>query len=372
MFRRKSENKMDKIPTLLNIYLCLHGLACAVRFKWTCKNLILFFASTLFMVINEVNKLYRIFARFVDKDYSLRKRNENLLTIIMILECLLRILFFLKRDKLNLILHRMVKIFYAVAPHKISKYRYILILMLIINDIYIIATALSFYLSMDPPHIFPYLGNNFTYGYISAPTSTPLFYLSVFLQIWGFANPFIPIYFCFICSVFMQIIHGFKNKLQKVKDTDYNSLDQICTKVLKLTSDINAVFHDILLVEFIILLGSVLKNTYSILLEESLMEFVLVERISNTVVYFIRFVMICVFASTASKAGLELKNSILSYVAKSHERWKSLLLVIKINESFVEFKLLDSLVLDKNLVLAAVGSIVTYGIIIATFNVRKM
>lgn len=369
MFRRKSETKMDKIPT---IYLCLHGLACAVKFKWTCKNFILFFVSTFFMVINEVNKLYCIFSRFVDIDYSHRKRNENLLTIIMILEFLLRILFFLKKNKLNLIIHRMVKIFSALAPHKISKYRDILILMLIINDIYIIVTVFSFYLSLDPPHIFPYLGNNFNYRYISAPASTPLFYLSVFIQTWGFVNPFIPIYFCCFCLVLMQIIHGFKDKLQKVKDSDYNSLDQICTEVLKLTSDINAAFHDILLVEFIILLGSVLNNTYTILIKNTSIEWILVERISNTVVYFARFVMICVFASSASKAGLELKNSIISRVAQTHERWKSLLLVIKINGSFVEFKLLDSLVLDKNLVLAAVGSIVTYGIIIATFNIRKM
>lgn len=88
-------------------------------------------------------------------------------------------------------------------------------------------------------------------------------------------------------------------------------------------------------------------------------------------IYFIRFAIICLFASSTSKAGLEFKRSVYTHLVQAHERWKSFLLVVKMNESFVEFKLLDSLVIDKNLILAAVGSIVTYGIIITTFNMNS-
>lgn len=107
------------------------------------------------------------------------------------------------------------------------------------------------------------------------------------------------------------------------------------------------------------------------LVDKQASEYLLLYRILNIIVCFIRFLVICIFASCTSKAGSELKRSIYDVEVQNNDRWKYFRLINKINDKFVEFKLLDSLVLDKNLILAAVRSLVTYGIIIATFNINS-
>lgn len=191
------------------------------------------------------------------------------------------------------------------------------------------------------------------------------------MEKWGSLTLFIPIYFYCFCFVLKQRINGFKKKVEKERNVDLNSLREICTEISNLTSDINKALHDILLTAFVILLGSVFYHTYSILIEKSMTEYMLLYRISNLVIYFVRFAAICSFASSTSEAGSELKKSIYDFDVKNGDRWKFFRLFIRINEKFVEFKLLDSLVIDKNLILAAMGSLVTYGIIIATFNINS-
>lgn len=136
------------IPRLLNIYLCLHGLANPVKFKLKCKNMIFFAAPTLFIITNEINKLYCILIRFTSLE---NRRNNNVLTLIKILECLLRIQFFLKRKHLKYLNHNMAKIYSTIIPYTMHKYRNVLIIVLIINDICTLSIIVSWNLTLDLP-----------------------------------------------------------------------------------------------------------------------------------------------------------------------------------------------------------------------------
>lgn len=357
------------IPRLLNIYLCFHGLAYPVKFKLKCKNLIFFAAATLFTITNEMNKLYSILTRFTSFE---NRRNNNVLTLIMILECLLRIQFFLKRKHLKYLNHHMAKIYSTIIPYTIQKYRNVLIIVLIINDICTLAKIFSWYLTLEPFTVFSYPGDTFSYGYVNGPASRPLYFFSVFLESWCFVTPYIPVYFCCFCLALKQMINGLKKRLEKRPTLNFKSVDQICIEISNLTSDFNEALHYILLLAFVILLGRVFYHTYTMLVDKQASEYLLLYRILNIIICFIRFLVICIFASSTSKAGSELKRSIYDVeVQNSSDRWKYCRLINKINDKFVEFKLLDSLVLDKNLILAAVGSLVTYGIIIATFNINS-
>lgn len=94
------ENIAHKIPALLYIYLALHGLSYAVKFIWKCKHFILFALSTIFIITNDINKLYLIIERISNLE---NKRNDFILLLIMVLHFMLRIQFFLKRKNLRIL-----------------------------------------------------------------------------------------------------------------------------------------------------------------------------------------------------------------------------------------------------------------------------
>lgn len=231
----------------------------------------------------------------------------------------------------------MLKLYSGTTTQTAFKCIAMLILVLIINDISTIYTFFTSYLSLTSSHFLSYLDDNFINEYKRITEANPSIIFCLFMQIWSVLSPFIPIYFCCFCLILKETINGFKNKFQKVHNISFNILDQTCTEIINLTDDINESFHDILLVLFIILLVSVFSYIHTILFYQPLAESVLTHCIWNSSIYFLRFVIICLFASSTSKAGLEFKKSVYTHLAQAHERWKSFLLVIKMNEGFVEF-----------------------------------
>ena len=148
-------------------------------------------------------------------------------------------------------------------------------------------------------------------------------------------------------------------------------MNQICAEITNVTTGINEAFHDVTVLAFLIFLARVFYNTYNIFVDKSMTGMEILYRILKIILCLVRFAAVCIFASSASKAGSEFKRIMYDLDVKTDERGKLLTLLMKINDQFVEFKLLDSLKLDKNLIFAAFGSLVTYGIIIATFNVNQ-
>lgn len=357
-----------KIHALLNTYLRFHGLATAGKCEMSCKNLVLFAISTIFIVINEISRLYYMIHILVQLFFSKNKRSESVLTVLVILDYLLRILFFTKRNKLADVTRRMKKLYSAIIPQINSRCAINLTLMLIINDICSLFAISYIFIQPNSSFIIEH-ANNFVFRYLSASISKVLIYFSIFMDLWGSVIPFIPVYFCCFCFALEQIINKFKKLLQK--NSNFYYLNEVYAELLNLTPDINEVFHDMLLLVIIIQLGFVFFHSYNMLTGKTSVEFLLTYRIPMIVITFIRFVIICMFASSVSKAGSELRRNITNVHVKDDDRWEYLRLAIKTNENFVEFKLLDSLVIDRNLILSSVGSIVSYGIIIATFNVNS-
>lgn len=358
-----------QIQTLLNFYISLHGFAYAVKFKWKLKNIFFIVFSTLFIIINDINKLYLIAYQII---FWKRTRRHYSRTLLLILEYLLRILYFLKRKKFKYLNWHIDKICSMLIPHNTLQYKNKLILVLLINDIYIIVKTFLWLVANDYIPIMNGHDNNITSEYKSSLSSLNNVYIfSIFLEKWGTLTPFISVYFCCFCFTLKHTINGYKKKLEKQQKVGVNSLDKICTEISNLTYYIYEVFHDFLILVFIILLVNVFYHTYIILVNYSMTEILLYYRIFNIVFYFIQFVAICMCSSSASKAGFEFKRMIYNHKFKTHERWTYFQLVTKINDNFVEFKLLDSLAIDKNLILATVGSLITYGIIIATFNINS-
>lgn len=99
--KRSSANNLCSFPALLNMYLCVHGLSYAGKLEWKCKNLIVFVVTALFMIINEVNKVYALVYLLVHMRISQINRNGYILRIIIILEYILRVLFFFQKEEIK-------------------------------------------------------------------------------------------------------------------------------------------------------------------------------------------------------------------------------------------------------------------------------
>lgn len=351
--------------SIFNTYLCFHGFTRVREFQISFRKMLLFTFSAMFIIIIEINRLYSLFARF---EYLLgskhAKRDSVVITIIMVLEYLLQALFFLKRKELKQLTQCMANIYPAVASKRIFIFKRNIMIVLLSNDIYTILVIFVYFST------FSFLqNNNGVYGFLQPPLSRPVFHISLVMDVWAKATPFITIYFCCFCFAFNKIILGLKAKFSKTDAVNFDNIDQAYNDILTLNSNFNRTFHNMLLVVFVIISGRLFYSTYNLVFKKSLMVSQIIFGLLNIFNYFSRLILICTFASSVSKAASEFRNFMHDVPVKEQESWKYLRLIIKMNENFIGFKLLDSVMLDKSLIVVVTGSLITYGIMIATFNV---
>lgn len=221
---------------------------------------------------------------------------------------------------------------------------------------------------MNFPYVFTYFGDNFVYGVIPAPHSTPIVYLSLFMESWGYISPSITAVFICFCYVFQKIILGYQKKIISVKNVEVEFINQAYNDILILNANLSMALNKILLITFIILAGIVFCNAYDVMFNKSLTTYTKLYGILCAVFALARFLIICTFASSVSTAAFEFKNSVHNIPIQISDKYKYYSLTIKMNENFVGLKILDSIILDKSLILVFLGSLMSYGIIIATFD----
>ena len=360
---------IQEIMKLLDTYLCLHGLTCMAKFKWTCKNFVLFCVSKLFIVINVINHIFFLFIRCLALLKSSHSGRDYIIFVtISLMEFFLMLLFFSKRSELKDLIRFMVKIYPITKSHSILKIKKVIILMLLLNDIFILLISFSYIGDKISEQNFEYLKE-----LKISPHFFSILHACIFMDMWGYITPYIPIYFCCFCYVFRKIILELNEKFSKQALVKFDLIDEMYKKVLLLNTNINKTFHTMVFTTILIISGRLLYHTYSIVFSRSFMGSVnLVYRFANIVFSLTRFLIICVFAASVSAAANEFKNSVHDVPMKMNERWKYLRVAMKMNENFIGFKLLDSVKVDKSLFIALLGSLMSYGIIIATFNVNIM
>lgn len=147
-FRSKIRNKEKSIGdmmSLLDMHLCLHGLVCTVKFKWTFTNFILFCGSKLFIIINVLNHIFYLFIRCMCIIQSKKSQRDSIISIaILIMEFFLLILFLSKRTELKYLTRYLARIHPNVDTRNI-KIKRVILLMLFLNDVYNMLIIFSFF-----------------------------------------------------------------------------------------------------------------------------------------------------------------------------------------------------------------------------------
>lgn len=373
--RRKIGNKeksIGELMSLLDIYLCLHGLACIIKFKWTLRNFILFCGLKLFIIINVINHIFCLILRCLCIILSRRSQKDSIIsTSILILEFFLLVLFLSKRAEFRYLSRYLARIHPIVATGTVLKIKRVILLMLFFNDVNSMLVIFTFFTNNEFCQQFKDLGGDFIFP-VSYFKSSRILQVTLFLEMWGYATPCIPVYFCCFCCAFKNIILEVKEKNSKELLVNVGVINEEYKRILILNTAINKAFHNMLLITFMILSGKLLYYTYNVIFNIYFITGMnAIHRILNIVFYFVRFLMICISASSVSTAASELRNSIHDLQIENCDRWQYFRLTMKMNDNFVGFKLLDSVALDKSLIIVLLGSLISYGVMIATFNVNN-
>lgn len=114
------------------------------KLKWTCKS----FALICYIISLEINKWH--FAKFqiIKRIRENNARDTHANAVIWALDSVLKIVFFVKKQKIAALTYRMFKMYATTGSKSVMNYIYCLILSLILNDICSILTMFAFYLTL--------------------------------------------------------------------------------------------------------------------------------------------------------------------------------------------------------------------------------
>lgn len=176
------------------------------------------------------------------------------------------------------------------------------------------------------------------------------------------------IYFCFICSEMKQVLRNFIEASRKdeaffAEDIflKYNALSRTFRKT-------NKQIQLPLFIIYIQILMCLFSGLYVTLFNAEAMEGFAVQIALFILCNSVNFILICIFSGTVSRSYDVMKRTVHRIILEE-DNPAMLILASMINEaSPIRFTVLDSIVIDKNLALCAFGTLLTYGIMIATLG----
>lgn len=166
--RRKS---IQQLMAVINTHLCIHGLNCAIKFKWKFKNIISYILSVFLITLNVINHTYNLhITLFISLPSGYLDRDSVIFIIVMLMEFILAILFLSsKKKKMKYIIKTMTKMYPIYDLEKLLRFTRLIFLLLLLSDISCVLATILYFADRNSPHVFEYFGDNFVYGVIPAP-----------------------------------------------------------------------------------------------------------------------------------------------------------------------------------------------------------
>lgn len=359
-----SNIKSDFVP--LNILLWIHGFGFTMKFRWTRRYFAHFAVSVLLLIICDLSILLKVilFIKFI---FFKGKITKSAVTLSMTycLEWILRVIIYSKRKKLYHLTKKMNKVSSSVLPPDNIDVKWPLSVVFIVNDLITITSILLYFIT-DNIRIYSYRESSFFT--LPASFSTYFFYINITIQEWSAMSFVVPIYFCSFCYILKKMLQNLKKKIIHSRNADLNVLYNAYAEHYRLILSLDQTFRFILLFTFIITLYKLFYHLY--LLFTGLIS-PTPYRLWSVMVTFTRFTLMCTFASSVTKSASELKDLLCDLSVPPEMRWVNVRFMIKMKETFVGFRLLDNIIIDRDLILSAIGTLLTYGIMIATFNLNS-
>lgn len=364
-FKKKKIEKTIKdnfIP--FNIYFWIHGVGFEQGLRYFKRKSFQSLLSYILFVFFNGNFAITTIAEIHNYLEGITKDDFIKITCYLF-ELWLRISMCIKRKKFNKMIQRLSTIYTTtVISHKV-RIKYKLLIILLIVDLGRSFMTMFYFFMQIPAFWGKDYVNMFSLSFVA--NSSMIYYTSIFIRNYSILSPSIILYFCCFVFIVEKILLDVRKKMHSTRPVNTEILYEAYEEISNFVSELNDVFTSMLLISFTVLLQWVFVETYPLVFNKMNSSTELYICFFTLTYNFIFFVIPCLFASSLSKSASDVKQDLYNLpfdVSKTNR----LPFVLNVQNKFVGITLLDDIVIGKSLILTAVGTLVTYGIMIATFK----
>lgn len=340
-----NRNELKNSFVYLSVYFWFHfigfenGIICKRKmFKTVC--------SFILATISEVFSFLYVFIR-VQHSYALTKnigKVEIILVIGHTLEVTLRFLLIVHRKNISQFNAKLLNIHEIYSKRNFSGLKYKIFLILVFSDLITL-----FYVFL------------LIYSHISWLSSNKFYYVLFIIFNWQMMTLTVPALFCWFCFILNNIFQEMKNHLLR-QDINMQKLNNDFDKTANLLILINKTLHNMLLITFFVLLSWIFQESYQLIFKRSNTDIENARVLCFMVSGVTRIVLMCMFSARVSNTASEVKELII-------KRSSSITpFLYYLQNKTVGFTLLDTFCIGKSYIVTITGSLITYGMLIATFQ----
>lgn len=337
---------LEKSLSLVNVYFWIHLIGFDRRFQWKLKYKMKIIISFALLGMVETHNLYRVYIQFQSiYTFEGQKQNNKLLMIVsQMSEIILRIILYLKRNKLFAVNRQLVSLSKKINAGQILNLKFNLLILFFANDFLIIM-----------PLVMGRITKQIRQSNFNAKK-----FISAFAFNWIMVTPIFPIIFCSYCIFLIQIGKTLKKELCSKTNVNISHFFYVYDEIISLITELNEIFQNTLFITLSAMLWWIFYDSYLLTFPTPKSFIASLDLICYTSTIFIRFILVCYTSALVTKSIYEVKDLLFSYPNNETH------MMLKIQNKFVGFTLLDSIVIGKNLILVSISTLVTYGILIAT------
>ena len=189
-------------------------------------------------------------------------------------------------------------------------------------------------------------------------------YISAFCLNWKDTSSCFTVYFMSICFLIKNILRKIKECAIKFNENNINASISLFNNVVQITKEFNDIFQILFLSTFAATLGSIFYSVFSMIENGSIGH--LLFKIINLLLPFSSFMIICLSTSSLLTFGKSTRSVLQKLRNVSKRNRKKY--ISRIDDYTVGFTIFDSITIDKSFILSSFGVVLTYGVMIATFN----
>lgn len=367
--RRRLLRKIDEEFSVLNSYLWIHGIGFTRKCSAGFEGKIMQFISVILAVIFDANSIIWALETITRPGRSTNK-SAIAFVLISILNVVLRFMLYKRRKTIISNFQKLAALYSSIVNCNTLNFKRKLAVLLILNDVASVYFSLYTYFYVLIPSYIKKPGKSI----IAVPHydeySPHLRGVSFFLSQWSIFCPATAFIFASICYLLKYTIFELNNLVLASKIIKSKTVRKTYIKIVQMKRLINKEFQLVILVDTVIVLSIAFREMFETLFDfHDNLDFMM-SRLVYMVFTFCRFGIMCYFANTVTDAVSSLKLTILQTPLNKLGS-ANFQFFFYLEKAFGHFKIMSSISMTNNLILAAIGSLLSYGIIIATFDLTS-
>lgn len=341
--RGNSYEDLEDSISLMNVYLWIHGVGFTEIFSWKKKSLLNWTFSIFLLFLFDGLTLYGVANNFKNG----LERKDIFFSLLVLSQLLIRFQMSFKRIKMQSIYQLIVDLYARISRRKQLNLKIKLLTVLILYDSLMIGVIYIIYKIFYP----------------RIPLYQKIYDLPF---MWGSVSSAMSIYFCILCYILTELLKEFKNLCtERPYDIKYHF--HAFTEITTLIEMVNSSFHNLILTLLVSSWWWLFHELYRLVFTYNLFDVEVTFRLLESFLNAMRFGSVCFFASSMKNTASKIKEVVYELQIKATD-WESQRLAWKLRDTDISFKFFNSIPIDANLVISSMQSFMTYGILIATFN----